>query len=261
MNRKRWLILAAALIVVGGLLFGGVMMSQQWDFLNLQTAKFETNTHQIQDPYRNISITVNTTNLTILPTEESATTVVCFEQEKVKHAVEVKDNTLTIQVIDTRAWYEHVSFSFQSPQITVYLPKATYETVSVTASTADIQVETLSANACDLTLSTGDMNLTDIQCKNINATASTGDIHLKNVIADQEFSAQTGTGDIFLEGCDANRLKIKTTTGDVKGWLLSPKVFVAQTNTGDVSIPQSAEGGLCEITTGTGDIDVDVTTP
>lgn len=261
MNRKQWLILAATLIIVGGMLFGGVMMSQKWDFLNLQTTKFETNIHQIQDPYYNISINVNTSDLMILPTEESVTTVECFEQEKIKHTVEVKDHTLIIQVTDTRKWYEHISFSFQSPRITVYLPKITYETVSVTASTADIRIETLSANVCDLSLSTGDMNLTDIQVENIKATASTGDIHLKHVIAAQEFSAQTGTGDIFLEGCDAERLKIKTTTGDVVGWLLSPKVFVAQTNTGDVSVPQSAEGGLCEIRTGTGDIDVDVTTP
>ncbi len=261
MNRKRWLILAAALVVVGGLLFGGVMMAQNWNFFKLQTTAFETYTHQIQDPYHNISINIDTVDLMILPTEESTTTVVCFEQEKVKHTVQVKADTLFIEVVDSRKWYEYISFSFQSPRITVYLPKATYETVSVTASTADMQVENLSANVCTLTLSTGDMNLTDIQCKNIKATASTGDIHLKNVVAAQEFSAQTGTGDIFLEGCDAERLKIKTSTGDVVGLLLSPKVFVAQTNTGDVNVPQSAEGGLCEIHTGTGDIDVDVTIP
>ncbi len=259
MNRKRWLILAAALVVVGGMLFGGVMMAQNWDFLKLQTAKFETNTHQIQTPYHNISINIDTADLTVLPTEDTATTVVCYEQEKIKHTVEVKEDTLTIAVVDTRKWYEHIRFTFESAKITVYLPKATYETVSVTASTADIQVENLSANVCELSLSTGDMNLTDIQSKNIKATASTGDIRLKHVVAVQAFSAQTGTGDIFLEGCDAEQLKIKTSTGDVVGRLLSPKVFVAQTNTGDVTVPQSTEGGLCEIYTNTGDINI--TTP
>ncbi len=258
MNRKQWLILAAVLIVVGGMLFVGVMMSQKWDFLNLQTTKFETNTHQIQDPYHNISINIDTSDLTILPTEESVTTVECFEREKIKHTVQVKDDTLVIDVVDSRKWYEHIGIFFQSPKVTVYMPQKQYAAVLVKASTADMQIEKLSANHLDITLSTGDMRLTDVQCKNVSGTVSTGDIHLENVIVAQELAMQSSTGDIFLEGCDANRLKIKTSTGDVKGWLLSPKVFIAKANTGKVNVAQTTAGGLCEITTETGDIDVDV---
>lgn len=258
MTRKKWLILATALVAAGGMLFGGVMMAQNWDFLKLQTTTYETNTYHIQDSYANILIDIDTTNLTILPTDEETTTVVCFEQSKIQHIVEVADHTLSIREMDTRAWYEHISLSFQSPKVTIYMPQNQYAAVSVKASTADIQIEKLSANYLDLTLSTGDMQLMDMQCKNIKTTVSTGDIHLKNVIVAQELTMQSGTGDIFLEGCDAERLKIKTTTGDVVGWLLSPKVFLAQTNTGDVKIPQTTEGGLCEITTQTGDIDMDV---
>ncbi len=242
------------------------MMAQNWDFLKIQTTKFETNTHAIQDPYSNISINIDTADLIILPTEETTTSVVCFEQEKAKHTVEVKDNTLYIQVVDTRAWYEHISISFQSPKITVYLPQEEYETVLVKASTADIRMETLSAKTLDLALSTGDMTLTNIQCMNIKAAATTGDIHLKQVIASQEFTVKNSTGDVIVEGCDADRLKIQTSTGDIKGWLLSPKVFLSHADTGSVSVPQTTEGGLCELHTGTGDIDVDalsaqVTTP
>lgn len=257
MNQKTWLILATALIGIGGILFAGVMMAQNWDFLKIQTTKFETNTYTVQDPYNNISINIDTTDLMILPTEKTETSVVCFEQEKVKHTVEVKDNTLSIQVVDTRAWYEHISIGFQSPKITVYLPQAEYGAVSVKASTADICMETLTAKTVDLALSTGDMTLTNIQCMNIKATATTGDIHLKQVIASQEFAVKNSTGDVILEGCDADRLKIETSTGDIKGWLLSPKVFLAHANTGSVSVPQTTEGGLCELHTNTGDIDVD----
>ena len=258
MNKKTWLILATVLVIVGGLLFGGVMMAQNWNFLSLHTEKIQTNRYEIQDDYTNISINTDMANLVILPTEADTTTVECFEREKIKHTVQVKDDTLVIDVVNSRKWYEHIGIFFQSPKITVYMPQKPYAAVSVKASTADMQIEKLSANQLDITLSTGDMRLTDVQCKNVSGTVSTGDIHLENVIVAQELAMQSSTGDIFLEGCDANRLKIKTSTGDVKGWLLSPKVFIAKTNTGKVNVAQTTAGGLCEITTETGDIDVDV---
>ena len=258
MNRKTWLILAGVLTVIGGLRCGGVMMAENGEFLALQTITFETNTHQIETPYDNISINVDTTDLVLIPIEETTTTVVCYEPEKVVHVVEIRDNTLCIDVVDSRAWYERIGIAFESSKVTVYLPQKQYAAVAVAASTADVEIEKLSANHLDITLSTGDMRLTDVQCKNVSGTVSTGDIHLGNVIVAQELAMQSSTGDIFLEGCDANRLKIKTTTGDVKGWLLSPKTFIATANTGEVRVPQTTTGGLCEITTGTGDIDVDV---
>ena len=64
------------------------------------------------------------------------------------------------------------------------------------------------------------------------------------------------TGDIDLEDCDADEIFIVTDTGDVKGTLLSEKVFITKTDTGDVNVPNSISGGRCEITTDTGDINI-----
>ena len=68
----------------------------------------------------------------------------------------------------------------------------------------------------------------------------------------------TDTGDVKLDACDANSIDIETDTGDVMGSLLTPKIFDTDTNTGRVSVPQSSEGGLCKITTSTGDIEISV---
>ena len=61
-------------------------------------------------------------------------------------------------------------------------------------------------------------------------------------------------GDVMLEKCDAAVLEIETDTGDVKGSLLSDKVFLVETDTGRVSVPHSTSGGRCEVSTDTGDI-------
>ena len=42
-----WLIVAAALVLVGAILFGGMMFMIKWDFLKLSTVKYETNIHEI----------------------------------------------------------------------------------------------------------------------------------------------------------------------------------------------------------------------
>ena len=53
-------------------------------------------------------------------------------------------------------------------------------------------------------------------------------------------------------------IMVKTSTGNVKGTLLSDKIFVTDTSTGRVSVPKTTSGGKCEITTSTGDIEIEL---
>lgn len=105
-----------------------------------------------------------------------------------------------------------------------------------------------------VTTSTGHQSYTNFSCASAQLRASTGKINATNLIATGHFRAETSTGDITLEHCDAATLTILADTGDVKGTLLSHKVFYTQTDTGKVEVPRSTEGGLCEVTTDTGDI-------
>ena len=51
---------------------------------------------------------------------------------------------------------------------------------------------------------------------------------------------------------------IKTSTGDVEGTLLSEKIFSIHTSTGKVKVPNTNNGGTCEIKTSTGDIEIQI---
>ena len=152
------------------------------------------------------------------------------------------------------------------------------ETMRIHTSTGYIRVGNVSAGALDLSVSTGDVTvsqaickgdlevhvstgkaeITDTQCQNLISTGNTGDISLKNVIAAGSFSITRSTGDVKFEKSDATELFIKTDTGDVRGSLLTEKVFIAQTDTGDVDVPKTTTGGRCEIQTDTGDIDIEI---
>ena len=152
------------------------------------------------------------------------------------------------------------------------------EAISIKTGTGDIRVENVSADRIDLSVSTGkisaqsilckgeiqinvstgDAKLSDVTSKNITSTGNTGDILLENVIAAEAMSITRSTGDVTLVDCDGAKLLIQTDTGDVQGSLLSEKVFFVETDTGSVQIPKTTTGGTCEITTTTGDIQIDI---
>lgn len=170
-------------------------------------------------------------------------------------------------------------FRFDSIQLTVSTGDiscraSAADTVRLEAGTGDICAEDLTAAGLELsvstgvitangvdctgdvqiTVSTGDATLTDVRCQNLLTDGSTGDLRLQNVYAAGRFSVERSTGDVIFDGSDAAELLIKTSTGDVTGILLTGKKFITETNTGTVDVPEDADGGLCKISTDTGDI-------
>ena len=100
----------------------------------------------------------------------------------------------------------------------------------------------------------GDALLKNISCRNLISKGDTGILEMTGVFASGEFRLERTTGDIEFDSCDAGSVYVKTDTGSVTGNLLTDKIFIPQTDTGNVDVPKTITGGRCEITTGTGDI-------
>lgn len=109
-----------------------------------------------------------------------------------------------------------------------------------------------------ITRSTGSINATNVRAKDYESKSSTGNVTLKDVVIDNHIQIETSTGNVKFDDSDAATLNIKTSTGDVKGTLLTKKIFYVKTDTGKVNVPTSTEGGLCEITTDTGDVNISI---
>ena len=293
-NLKKWLIIGASLVLIGCIIFTGVMTMLKWDFKKLNTLKYETNEYMIDNEFKNISVESDTADITFLASDDKSVKVVCHEPSNAKHTVVVSSDTLEIKKNDTRKWYEHIGISFESEKITVYLPKGEYGNLSVKASTGDLKVtdefkfadlnialstgnitlQNMTLRSASLRVSTGEIALDNVQiegdlkaevstgktylknlnCGNFISVGNTGDITMKNVIAKQKISVERSTGDVKFDGCDAAEIFVVTDTGDVRGSLLSGKVFITKTDTGSIDVPNSTSGGRCEITTDTGDI-------
>lgn len=272
---KVWLVIVLTFVLVGGI-FCGVMAMLNWDFAKLSTVKYETNNYTITEDFSNISVKARTANIVFAPSVDETASVVCYENAKIKHNVCIEDGALVITRNDTRKWYEHIGFDFHHPKITVYLPKGEYGTLSIQTSTGDIGINGISAEALHLTVSTGDVSventacngdvginvstgktiLTNVQCGALLSEGDTGNITLTNVIASGKFDIERDTGNVKLYNCDAEEIYIETDTGNITGTLLSEKVFIPRSKTGDIDVPKTIVGGRCEIETDTGDIKI-----
>ena len=130
-------------------------------------------------------------------------------------------------------------------------------TLSVT--TGDIRAANAACDGMmDVHVTTGDTRLDNVTSGSIHATGTTGDLVMKNALASEAFELERSTGDILFDSCDAGSIAAKATTGDISGTLRSDKIFVTHTNTGDVNVPGTTTGGKCELSTSTGDIDIDI---
>ena len=295
-TERVWLLTAVSLVLIGLVVFFGVMASYHWDFMALDTTRYETSTVVIREDFRNISISSDTEAIELLPSDDGKCRVVFYEEKQVETEAIVRDGTLSIGAVDMRKWYGFLfrfTLTLRSPKIAVYLPATeyaalivkgstgdismpenfTFESLDVSTdtgdvycgasasgemristSTGDIRLANVSAGELHLSVSTGKAALTDVSCRNIHSTGGTGDIAMENVVAEEMISIKRSTGDVRFERCDAASLEIETDTGDVTGSFSSEKVFIARSDTGHISVPETVSGGKCSITTDTGDI-------
>ena len=288
-----------------------------WDFKKLSTVPYETNRYEIHETIENISISLNTADLTFAPSEDGKLSVVCYEQSRGKHIVKAENGTLTIQFADTKAWYEYIGINFQKPKVTVFLPVGKYgelsvrsttghteipsdfqfksmdistttggvqnkasvfENIRIHATTGHIGIEGVNAASVALSVSTGKITVTDtvcekelsvrvstgdtrlnnVSCATLSSEGKTGDLLLKSVIASEKLDVRRSTGDVKLEACDAGEIFIKTSTGKISGTLLSDKLFVCRSDTGSIRVPETKNGGRCELSTDTGNIKIEI---
>ena len=315
---KIWLITAASLMILGLLIFAITMSSIGWNFKRLSTVEYQTTTHTINEEFSNISIDIDTADITFAKSDDESCKVISYEEKNCPHSVFVENGTLKIEFTNSKKFFDFFGINFDSANLTVYLPEKEYAALSIksstgnieipnscsfksadiSASTSDVKVSAFIKNNLKITVSTGDiyventgiggslnlisstgdktisnvsvnedvfsqsstgdMTFHNVTCKNLKLSGSTSDIFLNNTVASEKLDIRVSTGNISLDGADGSEIYIKASTGDITGTLLSEKVFFANSDTGDVDVPRSTTGGICEITTRTGDIKVSI---
>lgn len=265
---------ATLLVLVGCIIFGGVMTVLKWDFSKLSTGKYETVHHEIPGDFHSISIHTDTADITFAPAEDGKCTVKCHQQENVPLSVAAEDDTLVIQAEDNRKWYERIGVNVETPKLTVFLPKMEYASLQIQSNTGDISIpEGFRFEDADLKLTTGDVGYFASASGRIGIAVTTGDVRMENISAGElDLSTTTGKIDASNVACEGGASFIvttgKTTLSDMKCAALvssgstgsmhlknvvAEKRFTVLRTTGDVKL-EGCDAGEILIETSTGSV-------
>ncbi len=255
---KIWLIVALALVALGGILFTGAMFANGWDFNKISTVTYITNIYEVDGDFKSISIDVETTKIEFAPADDGRCKIVCFEDEKVRHSASVQNGTLVIDTVDTRKWYEHFSFSFSQPQMTIYLPRNEYDSLFIETDTGDIVIpKDFSFDTLKIDGDTSDVDCFASASHGIEIKLSTGDIRLEE-IATEQLKLTTDTGRIQVNTTDIGaNIRIETDTGKVELTNTSCKDLYAESDTGSITLKNVIGAGNFTIKSDTGSITFD----
>lgn len=149
--------------------------------------------------------------------------------------------------------------SIQTTSGDIYIGEITSENLAAASTSGNLTIKNVTAqNAIGIQTVSGDVEVSGVRCKNIAADTSSGDLEFRDVIMTDDMYVESVSGDVDLYRCDADSLWINTSSGDVSGTLLTEKIFLTDTSSGDIDVPRSTSGGKCEITTVSGDIEFDI---
>jgi len=252
---KIWLVIATLLVLIGCIIFAGVMTVFNWDFTKLSTVEYETNDYTISEKFKNISVDTDTADIVFIPTENEEVKVVCYEQTKVKHLATVIDDTLQINVVDTRKWYDYIGVFFGTPKITVYTPKGDYGALTINSSTGDVEIpKEYNFESIDVTQSTGDIKVYSAQSGKIKVETSTGDICAENLTAIEiDLTVSTGKVSVSDVNCEGD-VKINVSTGKTMLNDVKCKNIISNGDTGDMLLKNTVSSESIFIKRSTGDV-------
>ena len=257
---KMWFLTATSLILIGCIVFGGVMCVLKWDFTKLSTGRYESNQHEITEKFNNISIETNTADVDFALSDDGKCRVECYEKRKSKHAVTVREDTLVIAVMDNRSWYDYIGINFGSPEITVYLPKAEYAALVVNQNAGDVAIpKDFRFEGADLSLGTGDVNFFACATGLIRMKTSAGNVRVENISAGAlDLSASTGRIVVSNVTC-AGDININVSTGKTRLHNVEGKNLMSSGKTGDISLKNVMIAEKISVKRSTGDVSFDRT--
>ena len=253
-----WVILAICLILIGAIVFVGVMTKLNWNFEKLSTVKYVTNTYEISNAVTDVLIDADCGDVDVVYAKDGFCKVVCREEENLRYGVSVCDGKLTIELTDNRAWYQHLKIGFGSTAVTVYLPENKYSSFTARTSAGDIQIpQAFTFGELDVTATTGNIDLR----ANVTGTAAckvtTGNIRVENVSAgDLQLSASTGHIDGEAVIC-AREMAVRISTGNIRLAGVQCGIFQATGKTGDAKLTEVIASGKMQVELTTGDVELE----
>ncbi len=195
-SAKKITVIAAAVIMAAGLFCCIVLLTI--NNFDMNTIKWETNTYVVEEEFKNISINGEEAEISLAPSEDDSCKVVCTESERVYNVIEVRDETLAIERVNERKWNRYIGVFADEIKLTVYLPKAEYEKLTINNSSGGMELEKCDAGNLKLEATSGNIEGTLLSEKTFLADATSGNVEVPRTTTGGRCEVATSSGDIFM---------------------------------------------------------------
>lgn len=212
--KKVAVIVAISCIAAGIAITTAVMAVVNFDFSRLSTTRYETVTHQVEEPFDHIDIQADC-GVRLLPAEDGECKVVCAETEKITHTVRVENNALVVRRNDNRPWYQRIGFDWGDASITVYLPERAYQDLTLNGGSGGITVpEGFGFHRANVSTASGAIHFAGTVENSLTAKTTSGALSVSNQ-AGGELIVQSTSGNITLTNSKVRALQANCTSGNI----------------------------------------------
>lgn len=228
----------------------------------------------ISEEFDGISMTTGSADIRVLLSESDEVHLECYEQKNIRHMVSIEENTLTINAVDTRKWWERMESPAEESCITLYLPYSKCGPLSIRSDTGkveiakdfrfeDVSVSTGTGNiACyasaklevRLKSSTGEILLADTKATAITLIGSMGKVTVSRVECTAILTVQSFDGDIELSDVACRRLRVAGKRGDLfLRRVTAVRSFILDRTSGNISF-EDCDAQTVDIITTSGNV-------
>lgn len=236
------------------------------DLKNMKSASLEyvKKTKNIDEEFKSVDVQgAPDMDVEIKKSDSGKSYVEYYECDGLTDHIEVAGDVLKITADDDRHIFVDFTFGMDMskwPRITVYLADTQYDDIQVKTSSGDVSMQYyLGVKNLDIETSSGDVDVNGVNADSIYVMTSSGDMSLDSVSA-KNIELRASSGDIVLRKSDAEQYDVSAKSGDVRIEVSADEKYRYETTTssGDVNVPDSADGAdrVCSVRTSSGDIDV-----
>ncbi|MBU3820339.1 MAG: DUF4097 domain-containing protein [Candidatus Faecalibacterium intestinavium] len=254
---RRPLLSAAAVLLAGAMAFAQPVLRAGADFQIFQYQTPVTRTHPIGGTVTRIEIEETSADVNIVYDIRSAPRVVCDEFPTRPHTVTVTDGVLKVSAYDPGVSISLFSATKGDPEVTIYLPDTTYESLTFASSSGDLETSSkLTFGSVSAESVSGDLEISSTVTGSLQAETTSGDVEIKSPQAGS-LRAVTVSGDIEVDRVTASGpMELNTTSGEVDVSDSEAAALTLSAASGKVELERVTITGDASVTTTSGRIEM-----
>lgn len=134
------------------------------------------------------------------------------------------------------------------------------EYVKLSTVSGEITFENVTANCVEIDSTSGSVSANNAELKVLSVNTMSGDIYLDSVKCSESINFVTVSGEQILKTVNAGDYFLKSTSGDIEAYILSPKLYSTKSTSGSINVPPLYESstGYMNLETTSGDIYVKI---